>query len=148
MVQARTITKNYSEGTLVCIGTTFATRKDPLTAEEVRLVADSGSQLCRKLMPSEVLLAYSWRKEEIANPPSMNHELAANTICPNPFEAFMAAALLAMGKPEPHAELMRRLARSNMPVANGRVRLISKMTSLNVRYQQYERVQEPSPALE
>ena len=36
------------------------------------------------------------------------YDAAANTICPNPFEAFAAAALKAMGITKPHDELMAR----------------------------------------
>ena len=36
------------------------------------------------------------------------YDAAANTICPNPFEAFAAAALKAMGITKPHEELMAR----------------------------------------
>ena len=70
------------------------------------------------------------------------YDAAANTICPNPFEAFAAAALKAMGITKPHEELMARKGWS--PDVYGKctmkkvaVRLVEKTTKHGIGYREY-----------
>ena len=72
----------------------------------------------------------------------MIYEAAANTICPNPFEAFAAEALKAMGITKPHEELMARKGWS--PDVYGKctmkkvaVRLVEKTTKHGIGYREY-----------
>ena len=93
----------------------------------------------RVVVRVQVLLAYSWLLSEIANASDINYELAANTVCLNPFEAFTAAALKAMGKPRAHNELQARRVAGGKPMpAWGRVELVARTTKNGIKYKEYQ----------
>jgi hypothetical protein len=66
--------------------------------------------IVRTMTEEELLLSMGWQYEEMPRldvaSAHWKVQLIANTICPNPFEAFMAAILKAIGITAPHDELM------------------------------------------